>query len=162
MLGQRENGTERLEEAVHAFRLTLEEWTLTQAPFDWAATQSNLGYAQTLGQRKSRNRTTKRLPPTAWFLMKDSLDPLDWARTQKNLANTLQVLGERENGTRRLEEAVEAYGWLSRNGSGGIRSDWARFRTILVLRFGCLGRENSTERLEEAVVAFQLAWKSTP
>ena len=35
--------------------------------------------------------------------------PLDWATTQNNLGNALSRLGERESGTERLEEAVEAY-----------------------------------------------------
>ncbi len=35
--------------------------------------------------------------------------PLKWAMTQNNLGNTLRVLGERESGTARLEEAVAAY-----------------------------------------------------
>ena len=35
--------------------------------------------------------------------------PLDWARTQNNLANALVTLGERESGTAKLEEAVAAY-----------------------------------------------------
>ena len=35
--------------------------------------------------------------------------PLDWAMTQNNLGNALQRLGERESGTTRLEEAVNAY-----------------------------------------------------
>jgi tetratricopeptide (TPR) repeat protein len=35
--------------------------------------------------------------------------PLDWAATQNNLGNALQTLGEREDGTGRLEEAVAAY-----------------------------------------------------
>ena len=36
-------------------------------------------------------------------------DPLDWAAAQNNLGNALRHLGERESGTRRLEEAVAAY-----------------------------------------------------
>jgi hypothetical protein len=35
--------------------------------------------------------------------------PLDWATTQSNLGAVLLVLGERENSTTRLEEAVDAY-----------------------------------------------------
>ena len=35
--------------------------------------------------------------------------PIDWAGTQNNLANALQVLGERASGTTRLEQAVAAY-----------------------------------------------------
>jgi hypothetical protein len=35
--------------------------------------------------------------------------PLDWATTQNNLGDALQTLGERESGTARLKEAVDAY-----------------------------------------------------
>ncbi|MGH7085775.1 MAG: tetratricopeptide repeat protein, partial [Acetobacteraceae bacterium] len=35
--------------------------------------------------------------------------PLQWATTQNNLGNALRVLGEREAGTARVEEAVAAY-----------------------------------------------------
>jgi hypothetical protein len=35
--------------------------------------------------------------------------PLEWAATQNNLGNALATLGERETGTARLDEAVEAY-----------------------------------------------------
>src|SRR5207302_11170680 len=35
--------------------------------------------------------------------------PLDWAMTQNNLGTALSRLGERENGTVRLEQAVAAY-----------------------------------------------------
>jgi hypothetical protein len=35
--------------------------------------------------------------------------PLPWAGTLNNLAGTLQLLGERESGTARLEEALAAF-----------------------------------------------------
>jgi hypothetical protein len=35
--------------------------------------------------------------------------PLDWAATQNNLGAALRILGARERGTARLEEAVAAY-----------------------------------------------------
>ena len=35
--------------------------------------------------------------------------PLDWAVTQNSLGIALRMLGERESGTARLEEAVAAY-----------------------------------------------------
>ena len=35
--------------------------------------------------------------------------PLNWAMTQNNLGTALRQLGEREDGTLRLEEAVAAY-----------------------------------------------------
>ena len=44
-LGERESGTERLVEAVAAFRAVLEERTRERVPLDWAMTQNNLGSA---------------------------------------------------------------------------------------------------------------------
>ena len=35
--------------------------------------------------------------------------PLDWAKTMNNLGDALRLLGQRESGTSRLEEAVIAY-----------------------------------------------------
>ena len=47
MLGERESGTARLEQAVVAFRAALEERTeertRERVPLNWAATQNNLG-----------------------------------------------------------------------------------------------------------------------
>jgi hypothetical protein len=45
MLGERETGTARLEEAVTACRSALEERTRERAPLDWAETQINLANA---------------------------------------------------------------------------------------------------------------------
>jgi Tetratricopeptide repeat len=52
-LGEREGGTARLEEAVAAYRLALEERTRERVPLHWATTQYNLANAlQTLGERE--------------------------------------------------------------------------------------------------------------
>ena len=112
-LGERESGTERLEQAVVAYRDALKEWTWEKVPLQWATTQNNLGNAlQTLGQRESG---TERLDQ-AVAAYRDALKewtrekvPLDWAMTQNNLGTALQTLGQRESGTERLEQAVEAY-----------------------------------------------------
>jgi hypothetical protein len=51
-LGERESGTERLEEAVTAFRAALQESTRERVPIDWAITQVGLGKVLgTLGER---------------------------------------------------------------------------------------------------------------
>ena len=42
VLGERERGTARLEEAVAAYREVLEKWTRESVPFLWAQTQENL------------------------------------------------------------------------------------------------------------------------
>jgi hypothetical protein len=50
VLGERESGMARLEEAVSAHRAALEEQTRERAPLDWATTQMSLGNAlQALG-----------------------------------------------------------------------------------------------------------------
>jgi IS5 family transposase len=51
-LGERESVTKRLEEAVEAYRATLQERTRERVPLQWATTQDNLGNAlETLGVR---------------------------------------------------------------------------------------------------------------
>ena len=53
-LGGREAGTERLEEAVAAYRDALKEQTRDRASLGWATTQNNLGNAlQNLGARQA-------------------------------------------------------------------------------------------------------------
>ncbi len=112
-LGERERGTQRLEEAVAAYHAALEEYTRERVPLDWAATQMNLGNALlTLGERE---RGTQRLEE-AVAAYRAALEeytrarvPLQWAATQNNLGNALFRLGERERGTQRLEEAVAAF-----------------------------------------------------
>ena len=54
ILGERESGTARLEEAVAAYRAALEEMTRARVPLAWATTQMNLGTAlETLDERES-------------------------------------------------------------------------------------------------------------
>ena len=48
MLGQRESGTARLEEAIAAFREALKEWTRERVSQQWAKTQDNLARAEKL------------------------------------------------------------------------------------------------------------------
>jgi hypothetical protein len=43
VLGERERGTERLEDAVTAFRNALLERTRERVPLDWTMTRNNLG-----------------------------------------------------------------------------------------------------------------------
>ena len=53
-LGERESGTERLEQAVSAYVEALKEYTRERVPLNWAMTQNNLGNAlRTLGEREA-------------------------------------------------------------------------------------------------------------
>ena len=82
--------------------------------------------------------------------------PLDWVMTQMNLGGALQTLGERESGTTRLEQAVEAYRAALEEGTRErVPLQWAMTQNNLGGALARLGeRESGTARLEEAVAAF--------
>ena len=214
-LGERESGTERLDRAVCAYTKALEEYTRERVPLDWAMTQNNLGNAlQTLGGRESgtgrleqavrclhaaaldeftresgplnwaRNAEQSRQRPcglgrsgrAGWRRLKylkqavhaytEALKertrervPLDWAATQNNLGNALEVLGERESGTGRLERAVEAYNEaLKEHTRERAPLQWTMMQNNLGNVLAVLGgRESGTGRLEQAVCAYTKA-----
>ena len=112
-LGERESGTEHLEQAVAAFTEVLKERTRERVPLDWAATQSNLGAAlMILGERESGTERLEQAVAAFTEALKERTRervPLDWAATQSNLGAALAILGERESGTERLEQAVAAF-----------------------------------------------------
>ncbi|MEM8572778.1 MAG: hypothetical protein AAGG56_18045, partial [Pseudomonadota bacterium] len=99
ILGERESGTARLEEAVVAYRAALEERTRDRAPLDWAMTQNNLGNVlRTLGARESGTaRLEEAVAAYRAALEEQTRDrvPLDWAMTQNNLGAALCNLGTR-------------------------------------------------------------------
>ena len=160
-LGERESGTERLEQAVEVYRGALEVYTRERVPLDWAATQNNLGTAlQVLGKRESG---TERLEE-AVEVYRGALEvytresvPLVWAMTQNNLGNALAILGERESGTERLEQAMQAYRTaLEVRTRKRVPLDWATTQNNLGNALGTLGeRESGTERLEQAVEVYR-------
>ena len=76
-----------------------------------------------------------------------------------DLAISLSTLGERESGTARLEEAVEAYrSALEERTRERVPLDWAGTQMNLGNALRTLGeRESGTARLEEAVEAYRAA-----
>jgi tetratricopeptide (TPR) repeat protein len=88
-----------------------------------------------------------------------TLLPLDWAATQRNRAAVLRTLGQIEQGTARLQEAVVAYREAVQEYTrqrAPVR--WAAIQGELGLTLWRLGeREDGTARLKEAVLAFQAA-----
>ncbi len=163
MLGERESGTARLEEAVTACRAALEERARDRVPLEWATTQNNLGNAlATLGARESGMARLEEAVAAYRAALKEMTRdraPLDWAATQNNLGNTLQTLGARESGTARLEEAVAAYrAALKEMTRDRVPLQWATTQNNLGNALARLGaRESGTARLEEAVAAFRAA-----
>ena len=164
-LGEREPGTERLEQAVDAFTEVLKEQTREQVPLDWATTQNNLGVAlSALGERESgTERLEQAVDAYAEALKEQTRDrvPLNWAATQNNLGGALTALGERESGTERLEQAVDAYAEALKEWTRDrVPLNWAMTQNNLGVALTALGeRESGTERLEQAVDAFTEALK---
>ena len=162
-LGTREAGPARLEQAVEAYRLALEEQTRQRVPLDWATTQNNLGNAlQELGTREAGTARLEQAVEAYRLALEEQTRqrvPLDWATTQNNLGNALQELGRREAGTERLEDAVAAYRLaLEERTRERVPLDWAATQNNLGNALQELGtREAGTARLEQAVVAYQLA-----
>jgi tetratricopeptide (TPR) repeat protein len=163
ILGERENGTMRLEQACAAYRAALEEQARERVPLRWAATQNNLGLALTrFGERESGTvRLEEAVTAYRAALEERTRErvPLDWAVTQMNLGATLDVLGEREGGTARLEEAVAAYrAALEERTRERVPLDWAMTQVNLGNALNILGeRENGTTRLEQACAAYRAA-----
>ncbi len=85
--------------------------------------------------------------------------PLAWAMTQNNLGAALLRLGEREEGTARLEAAVSAFrAALEVHTRDALPLDWAMTQNNLGNALFRLGeREEGTARLEQAVSAFRAA-----
>ena len=105
-------GRARVEQAVEAYRAALREWMGASNSFDWMAalTLNNLGTALwTLGKYGEAVEAYK-------AALQERSSGLDWALMLNNLGTALLSLGtalssrgERESGTARLEQAVEAY-----------------------------------------------------
>jgi tetratricopeptide (TPR) repeat protein len=163
VLGERESGTTRLDEAVEAYRAALLERPRERVPLDWAVTQNNLGAAlRALGERESGTaRLDKAVEAYRAALLERTRErvPLQWAITQNNLGDALRVLGARETGTARLDEAVEAFrSALLERTRERVPLDWAMTQNNLGNALAVLGeRENGTTRLDQAVEAYRAA-----
>ena len=94
MLGERESGTARLEEAVAAYRAALKEWTRERVPLQWAMTQNNLGNAlRALGERESGTARLEEAVAAYRAALEERTRervPLQWAMTQNNLGTALR------------------------------------------------------------------------
>jgi tetratricopeptide (TPR) repeat protein len=164
-LGERESGTQTLEQAVAAFREALKERTRERAPFDWAKTQTNLSEALVaLGDRVGETAMLEE----AVAILREALReytrehaPFEWADTQSSLGSALLVLGGLESGTAKLEEAVAAFrAALEEWTRERVPLDWARTQSNLGGALYSIGyRESGTATLEQAVAAYREALK---
>src|SRR5207237_1412347 len=125
-LGERENGTARLDEAVVTYREALKERRRERAPLEWAMTQHNLGAAlKVLGQRGS---DTAR-PDEAITAYREALKertrervPIQWAASIGNQGVVLMRLAERRSDAALAKQAVgqieAAYSAMHEGGHG--------------------------------------------
>ena len=151
----------RLEEAVAACRVTLEQKSRVLAPREWARAQYDLGNALfALGAREADTaRLEKAVAAHRCALEEYSREhtPLDWAAAQFNLGNALFALDGCGSGTARLEEAVTAYRAALMEGPRVPLSQWANTQDNLGNALFTLGtREGGTARLEEAIAAYSV------
>src|SRR5215207_6997184 len=109
-LGGRESGTERLHEAVQAYRAALQEYTRERVPLDWARTQMNLGIALwTLGERESgTERLHEAVQAYRAALQERTRErvPLQWALTIGNQGVALASIAERRSDLATSEQAL--------------------------------------------------------
>ncbi len=173
--GDKEEGYKRLEDAVAAYRSSLEAYARADLPQDWARTQKNLGIAlQELGRRSGDKEEGYKRLEDAVAAYRAALEgytkadmPQDGAVIQDSLGVALQELGKRsgdkEQGDKRLQEAVAAYrAALEGYTKADFPQDLARTQNSLGIALQELWRrsgdkEESRRLLEEAVAAYRSA-----
>jgi tetratricopeptide (TPR) repeat protein len=163
VLGERESGTARLEEALSVYREALKELTRERASLDWAQAQNNVGVILlSLGERESSVAKLEESVVAFRAALEERTRErvsLDWAQTKNNLGNALQRLGARTGDIDKLEQAAETYREaltvLTRE---NIPTQWAMTLNNLGNVLEALGgRERGIAKLEQAEAAYQEA-----
>lgn len=114
-LGEMEQGTEHLEEAILAYRAALKNSDLFSDPRDWATSQHNLGYALWLVATRDQNASSLFLAQSvdayraALGYRSREQDARAWGLTQNNLGVSLFDLAKVSRGTQELILAIEAF-----------------------------------------------------
>ena len=161
--GEERGDNDALRTCIEVYGRALAAYPRSQAPLDWAKTQTNLGEAlRTLGERESE---TARLDEAvaadraALEEMTRERVPLDWATVQNDLGVALWTLGKRESGTARLEEAVAAdRAALEERTRDRVPLDWAQTQNNLGDALEALGeRKSGTAQLKELIAAYGAA-----
>jgi tetratricopeptide (TPR) repeat protein len=111
-LGELENRTARLEEAVAAYREALKVRTRERVPLAWATTRNNLGNAlRALGELGAGTASLEEAVAAYHDALKELTRegvPLRWAMTQYNLAEVYLAVFNKNSQTRHLDDALEA------------------------------------------------------
>jgi tetratricopeptide (TPR) repeat protein len=169
--GERESGTQRLEEAVAAHRSALHELTRERLLLDWAATQYNLGNAlRRLGEQERGTQSLEEAVDAyreALTVRTPEHLPLDCAMTQSDLGNALAVISVRRRDPSGLREALifHATAWAFFDSASDHRASIpaaALNNDLTVLhRVGLLDSVLATLPEERASVVFRFrSWAS--
>jgi tetratricopeptide (TPR) repeat protein len=109
-LGERETGTDHLQQAVEAHHLALQEFTRERAPLEWAMTQVNMGSAlESLGERESGTEHLQQAVDVYRLALQELTRervPVPWAKIQFKIGLALTALGRRAHSTNPLKEAL--------------------------------------------------------
>jgi tetratricopeptide (TPR) repeat protein len=114
-LGEHEDDTELLYQALAAINCALEEWTFEGFPFDWAIAQNTLaGVLIRLGERETETRILRFESAVAacqksFQVQRKDTSPFQWALTQNTLGLALHGLGQAQNDIVKLGEAESVY-----------------------------------------------------
>jgi tetratricopeptide (TPR) repeat protein len=114
-LGEHEEDTEHLYQALAAVNFALEEWTFECFPFDWAIAQNTLAWVLIrLGERETERRILRFERAVAacrksFQIQRQDTSPFQWALTQNTLGLALHGLGEAQNDIVKLTEAASVY-----------------------------------------------------
>lgn len=150
-----------LEEAVGAYRQTLQEWSREEVPFYWAMAKHNLAGAL---RKLASLQNDPTLLEQALGLYRDTLEewtfetaPYHWATAQKNLASLLRDLAVRTMDQERLEEALAACRLaLTVITREELPLRWASIQVELSHLFEAFaGQKGELAHLEEAIAALR-------
>jgi len=163
-LGDLESDVGRLKAASAAFQEALRVYTRQKNPEAWSKTQLFLAETQQrLGTRTSgiagKDHLRKSLSAYQEALKVYTPESENWAALQNNMGNTLNFLGEWENGKKYFEGAVAAFRATLKSVNPQTQPwFWATAQNNLGNVLRTLGRnEKNTTYLKEALDAYQSA-----
>lgn len=163
ILGEREPGTARFEEAARTYEAVLKVFSRKRHPQEWAGAQLNLGTVyQIIGQRGGDAGYLKKSVAAYRDALKELPEqavPLDWAGTQNNLGNALSALSELTGNHGQMAQAIDAYAAALKYRTRDAQPvAWAEVQTNLGVAYRTLGSQrNDMELLRKSADYFRAA-----
>src|SRR5262249_6597240 len=131
IMGMREGGTAKLEEAVAALREALKERTRERAPLRWAATQDQLGIMlKALGERESGTaKLEEAVTAFRQALTERTVEVArrGWIASNWHLGDCLALIADRSRDPSRAGEAIEALA-LARDAAARLSAEPLKMR----------------------------------